>query len=232
MLERDFNFPRHVVVRNAPELAMRGTFVPPPPLSPRDPVIFATASSIFEGRCFEMLIAACALLAAQGAKVKVKVSGYGRPEYLASLQALVVDQGVEDMIDFTGPVPQDAVHAVYAGAHVGLSLYEPEFSHNDSLPNKVLESVSFGRPVLATGQPDVVAFIEATGTGWLAASSPAGIADAMASIEERLRAGAIDLSAMAAHCRALGEDEINWEHEFEPVIAFVGLAEAHEPTKL
>jgi glycosyltransferase involved in cell wall biosynthesis len=229
LLERDFEFPRHAVVRNAPELGMRGAFVLPPSVTADDPVVFATASSIFEGRCFEMLIEACALLTEQGAKIKIRVAGYGRPAYVRSLEALVLDLGVAAMIEFTGPVAMDHVHTVYADAHVGLSLYEPRFRHNDSLPNKVLECVSIGRPVLATGQPDVVAFLESTETGWLASSSPAGIARAMATIESDLRKGAIALPAMAARCRALGDTEINWEREFEPVMAFVGLADAQGP---
>lgn len=132
---------------------------PPPSVTADDPVVFATASSIFEGRCFEMLIEACALLTEQNARIKVRVAGYGRPAYVSSLESLVHDLGVGAMIEFTGPVATDHVHTVYAHAHVS-SLYEPRFRHNDWLPNKVLECVSFGRPVLATGQPDVVAFSE------------------------------------------------------------------------
>lgn len=54
----------------------------------------------------------------------------------------------------------------------------------------------------------------------------------MATIEGNLRNGAISLREVAQRCRALGDAEVNWEREFEPVMAFAGLVAAHEAPPL
>jgi glycosyltransferase involved in cell wall biosynthesis len=221
LLMRDYRFGRHLVVRNAPEGVRRGDFVSPARVGQGDPVVFVAVSSIFEGRCFEALIDACGLLQAQGARVEVRVFGYARPAYFAALTDRVPRAGADELIRFRGQIAAWEVAGAYAQCHVGLSLYQPEFDHNDSLPNKVLEAVSCGRPVLATGQRDVEELLESAGTGWVTGSSAEAIAASMLELEREIRSGAIDLAAMARRCRALGDGELNWEHEFEPMLDLV-----------
>jgi glycosyltransferase involved in cell wall biosynthesis len=221
LLRQGYRFRRHVVARNAPETAHRGTYVDPPSVGPDDPVVFVAVSSIFEGRCFEALIDACALIRARGARVQVRVHGYARPAYLAVLAGKVARHGVYEQIRFLGRVPLSDVADAYSQGHVALSLYEPELAHNDSLPNKVLEAVSVGRPVLATGQPEVERLVASEGVGWLTGSTPEAIADSLESLARDIRSGAVDLPALARHCRRLGDAELSWEHEFEPVLDLV-----------
>jgi glycosyltransferase involved in cell wall biosynthesis len=206
------------VVRNVPETRVRSSFVQPSPVKPGQPVVFTSVGSIFEGRAFEVLVQACGLLARAGARVQVRVVGHGHPEYLARLRELARAEGADGVLEFTGRVAPDEVAGAYAVAHVGLALYEPSLRHNDSLPNKVLEAVSCGRPVLATGQPDTAAFLTTTHTGWTVDYSAAALAAEMTRLATAVADGTLDLDALCRQCRALGDDELTWEREFVPVL--------------
>ena len=206
------------VVRNVPEARVRSAFAPPPPLGPGQPVVFTSVGSVFEGRAFEVLVQACGLLARDAAPVRVRVVGHGHPRYVATLQELSRAEGAQGVLEFTGRVAPEEVAGAYAVAHVGLALYEPSLRHNDSLPNKVLEAVSYGRPVLATGQPDTAAFLTETRTGWTADYSAHALAAEMSRLAAAITEGTIDLDALCRRCRTLGDEELTWEREFAPVL--------------
>lgn len=206
------------VVRNVPETRVRSAYVPPPPVGPGQPVVFTSVGSVFEGRAFEVLVRACGQLAHEGAPVRVRVVGHGHPGYVARLRELARAEGADGVLEFTGRVAPDEVAGAYAVAHVGLALYEPSLRHNDSLPNKVLEAVSCGRPVLATGQPDTAAFLTATRTGWTVDYSAEALAAEMRRLATAITEGTVDLAALCHRCRTLGDEELTWEREFEPVL--------------
>ncbi|MDR6864137.1 glycosyltransferase [Phycicoccus sp. 3266] len=211
--------PLHLVIRNVPEASTRGTYQPPASCRGGEvEVVFTCVGSVFEGRGFETLIEACALVQDRMTNIKVVAVGYGRPEYIRYLRELAVKYGAATTFQLRDPVPRGAVHEVYARAHVGLALYDPTLAHNASLPNKVLEAVSIGRPVLSAGQDETAAFLTHTRTGWSTTYSPHDIADAMLTIERALRLGRPSIEEWSLRCRELGDAELTWESEFLPLL--------------
>jgi glycosyltransferase involved in cell wall biosynthesis len=219
VLREATSHPLHLVIRNVPESSTRGAYRPPTPCRVRDvAVVFTCVGSVFEGRGFETLIEACALVQDRMTNIRVEVVGYGRPEYIRRLRELAVTSGAAAMFQLRDPVPRGAVHEVYARAHVGLAVYDPTLAHNASLPNKVLEAVSIGRPVLSAGQDETATFLARTRTGWSTTYSPHDIADAMLTIEQALRLGSPSIEEWSRWCRALGDAELTWESEFSPLV--------------
>ena len=121
------------VVRNCPDAAPRQRLVN---YTLGNYLRIATVGSIFEGRAFEIMIEAIALLRRGGTQVELDIYGPGRPEYLRSLEHDIEKFGLQDDVRMHGALERNDVAAVYLNADLGLALYEPGDAGNDSLSNK------------------------------------------------------------------------------------------------
>ncbi|KRE35489.1 hypothetical protein ASG73_16270 [Janibacter sp. Soil728] len=208
---------RHaLVVRNAPLAEWRTEWVDQPEAPPLRVV---TVGSLFPGRALELLIRAAAIARREGTDLRVAIFGSGRPDYLQSLRDLIVSEGVEDIVSLEGRIDSSQVSQTYTVGHVGLALYEGADPGNDSLSNKIIETVASGRPVLAGDLPENRAFITEFGVGWLTEVSAEAIAAALRNIASR--SSRDDLQTLGQHCHAVAGESLTWESEFGKVLAAV-----------
>lgn len=211
-----------VVVRNAPSRTFSSNyFVDIPPLTE---LIVVLVGSLYPGRALESLISGAALARSAGVPVSLKISGKGTTEYLRQLERHASEVGVRDHVEFLGEVDPPAVRGRYESGHIGAVLYEPTDSANDSLSNKMFESISSGRPVLAGNLSENVRFLRENPLGWTCEPTPSGIARGMETVwQER---ASIARLARLAHSAAL--DELNWESEVLTAFSGLGLGDEHD----
>lgn len=217
-LREQFGVAGAVVVRNSPEEAWRHGWQELPNPSPLKVV---TVGSIFPGRALEMLIRATGIANARGASVALRIAGGGAPDYVQSLADLIEEEGLGDVVELEGHVDRSAVSRTYTQGHVGLALYESADPGNDSLSNKIIETVASGRPVLAGDLAENREFVTSLGVGWLTAVDDESIAQALTEIARVDNAG---LRALARHCDLVASQSLVWEKEFEPVLSAVSKA--------
>lgn len=211
-LSADLGVEGAVVVRNAPLSDWRHGWVAPP-ASP--PLKVVTVGALFLGRAFEMLIRATGHVHRESGNISLTIVGTGRPEYLASLRQLIQDESLSDVVDLRDGIESHEVSEVYTRGHVGLALYEGADPGNDSLSNKIIETVASGRPVLAGNLPENRAFVTEHGVGWLTEVSEEGIASALRSIAQT---SSEELNSMAEKCYRTATAALTWEAEFSKVL--------------
>ena len=213
LLQADYGFSHVLVVRNAPMSQWRAPYVEQPEKTHREYLRVVTVGTLFEGRAFEMLIEAVSRANSGGLQVVLDVYGAGRADYESSLKQLARDLGVQDHVTFHGRVEVSGVSAAYLTGHLGLALYDPADSGNDSLSNKILECVSSGRPVLAGDLTENRRFVVANDVGWLTDVTAEAIAAALVELS-----GEPNFVSISRRCRALGDQELTWEAEFDKVL--------------
>lgn len=215
LLETRFGVRESTVVRNAPESSWRAPWLEPPASGP---LRLVTVGSMFPGRALEMLIRAAGIANRRGVQVQLSIVGVGAPEYMQSLEDLIASEDVGEFVSLDGPVDSSAVSAAYTRGHLGLALYESHDPGNDSLSNKIIETVASGRPVLAGDLPENHGFVTQLSVGWLTDVDEVAIADALQRIDEL---GFAHLRALAVHCHEVSQESLVWEREFEPVVSAV-----------
>lgn len=221
MLRESYGVESAVVVRNAPLSSWRHAWTP---LPAGPPLRVVTVGGMFPGRALEMLIRAAGRVRRLGGDVRISIYGSGRPEYVASLEALIEAEQVGDLVTLEGQVHPSEVSETYSRAHIGLALYEAADPGNDSLSNKIIEVVASGRPVLAGDLPENRAFVREHGVGWLTAVTEENIAEALLEIG-RLQHGEIE--ELADHCYRTADSKLTWKKEFGVVLDRVDTLLAH-----
>ena len=201
------------VARNAPAAEFRSDFVPTPD---EDVVRVACVGSLYEGRAIELLIKATDAARSTGARVVLEITGRGGAEYVTALKNLAASCRHPEAIVFHEPCAPDEVPAAYHRVHVGTALYEAVDEANDSLSNKIFESVVSGRPVLAGDLPENRRFVSEHGLGWLTDVTQEGLTNALLDIYARRD----ELPELA---RAVHEVSraFSWETESAPVVAWI-----------
>lgn len=93
----------------------------------------------------------------------------GQGPQLESLQQLAHDMGVEDQLIYLGQLDPDILAAVTASCDVGLCMIEPVvLSYYYALPNKLIEYVQAGLPVIASDLPEIRSIMQTFNIGWKA----------------------------------------------------------------
>jgi len=139
----------YAVIRNLPRLEE-----PPDPSGHRAAAISLPAGrfilyqgAVGEGRCFETLIPAMALVDAT-----LVVCGDGN--YMAQAQALVKQHGLQDKILFKGWVLPDDLKQITHSAWCGITLFDRRGKSNYfSLANRFFDYIQAGIPQLGVGYP-------------------------------------------------------------------------------
>lgn len=129
------------------------------PSDPSDrPARIVAVGRLVEKKGFDVLVDACALLAARGRPVDAVVVGGGALE--GELRARVAERALTGAVRLLGPLPQDDVRRVVADSAV---LAAPcvigADGNRDGMPTVVLEAMALGTPVVATpvtGMPEAV----------------------------------------------------------------------------
>lgn len=125
------------------------------------PMSVLTVARLAPQKGLPLLLEALALLAGQGAQVKLVLVGAGPLGDDLKRQAVAL--GIQDLIEFIGPVGQDDMAGYYAEADV---FCLPSFS--EGVPVALMEAMATGRPVVATGVAGIPELVEDGIAGLLA----------------------------------------------------------------
>jgi len=148
----------------------------PEPL-PHEPII-GVCSILSPRKGIDTLIAAMPRIRASVPKARIRIAGPDPLELRGELEALAEVHGVADAVTFLGGIDPSDVADFYAGCRI---VVQP--SHGEPFGMSVLEAMSCGRPVVATGQGGPVDTIEDHRTGRLVVpGSVNALADAVISV--------------------------------------------------
>ncbi|MGH9354718.1 MAG: glycosyltransferase family 4 protein [Terriglobia bacterium] len=199
---------RAFIVRSAPDLSRM------PPAAPRAQlkrgrrflVVYLGTMGPQEG--VDLLLEAAAHLAAAGYRSDTVFALIGGGSEIPRLKALSAAQGLDEMVTFTGRIPDEDVAAYLCTADVCVAP-DPQNAMNDkSTMNKVLQYMAYGRPVVLF---DLTEGRRAAGKGALYArpNDPRDFAAQMARLlsSEALR------RELGEAGRERIEKELNWEYE-------------------
>ncbi|AEM59304.1 glycosyl transferase (plasmid) [Haloarcula hispanica N601] len=106
----------------------------------------------------------------------------GSGDAVPHLREVVTEGGVEDAVEFTGPIPHEAVPAALDDAAIGIAPLLDDSELDYAMPTKVYEYMGAGLPVVTTGQGELERFIEQSGGGIHTTPDPGGIATAFDSL--------------------------------------------------
>jgi glycosyltransferase involved in cell wall biosynthesis len=111
-----------------------------------------------EKKGFDVLIRACALLAARGESFECSIVGYGDQD--ERLRALIAELGLEARVRLCAPMRHAEVRELLRGAALFVMPCRVTASGDrDGIPNSMLEAMASGVPVVATpvsGIPEVI----------------------------------------------------------------------------
>ncbi|HSK10253.1 MAG TPA: glycosyltransferase [Vicinamibacterales bacterium] len=129
---------------------------------PRDrPPRIVAVGRLVEKKGFDVLVDACARLAAGGRAFTCDIIGMGERE--RALRDQVARHGLEGRVVLAGPQPQGAVMEAIAGASVlAMPCVVGADGNRDGLPTAILEAMALGTPCVAT---DVTGIPEAITNG-------------------------------------------------------------------
>jgi glycosyltransferase involved in cell wall biosynthesis len=147
--------------------------------------------SLLPCKGFDVLVEACALLAARGLSFRATIAGGGPQE--RRLRALVRAHRLDGLVELTGYLGQEALVPHYRGAD--LFVLPAVLEMHWGIPNVLVEAMACGLPVITTPLPSLPELVEDGVHGLVAANrDPRDLADKMAL-----------LLADAARRRAMGQ---------------------------
>lgn len=164
-------------------------------------------------------------IASTASGTSLRVCGRGEPAYMAALERLVRDRGLEGRVDLAGFVPFDRLNEEALSASVGVLPYQAvstNWTFGTTATNKLFEYAACGLPALAPDRPSYRAFFR--DEPWVElvdVSDPGSIG---AGIERVLG----DRAEYERRCRAARrafEERFNYQVVFAPLLdRIVGLA--------
>lgn len=128
----------------------------------------------------DVFIEACAILHARGVPIAATIAGE-RGEQEPALRRLVERLGLQQVVTFTGPLPQRRLFEEYRRATVFcLPCRVVENGDRDGIPNVMAEAMACGLPVVTTAVSGIPELLSDGDSGLLVPpEDPVAIADAM-----------------------------------------------------
>ncbi len=171
----------------------------------RRPPLVVGVGRLVEKKGFADLVAACALLVAEGRTLRCELVGTGPEE--AALRLQIERLGLAEIVRLVGPLPQLQVRDTVAGA---AALVAPcvvgADGNRDGLPTVLLEAMALGTPCVATPVTGIPEAVRPEHTGLLV---PEGDPRALAAAMGRLLDDAGLRTRLARAARALVEEEFD-----------------------
>jgi glycosyltransferase involved in cell wall biosynthesis len=173
----------------------------------RDGSTCVMAGTLSPSRGLPLIFRALALLKERGLYVRLSLAGSGSDDYLHSLWNEAESLGVRQQVEYHGILSKKEALLFQKKADIGLVTYQPLLYCVNSLPNKLLECMSLGVPVVYSNFPNYREIVERAGAGIMVDSTdPDQIADA---IETLVRKPELARRMGEAGIRAVRE-RFNW----------------------
>jgi glycosyltransferase involved in cell wall biosynthesis len=151
-------------------------------LSPvqRDGVTCVMAGTLYPSNGLPIILRALALLKQRGLTVRLNLAGIASDGYLLSLWNEAEVLGVREQVNYHGVLSRKEALVFQKMGDIGLVTYQPLLHCVNSLPNKLLECMSLGVPVVYSNFPNYREIAEAAGAGIMVDPTvPEQIADAI-----------------------------------------------------
>jgi len=103
----------------------------------------------------------------------------GNGDRMPALQRLVAAEGLDDIVEFEGLVPREAVPGFIEEAEIGLAPIKSDEALEYAVPTKTFEYLACEVPVVATGTGEIESVIEASDGGVVVDNDPDAIATAL-----------------------------------------------------
>ncbi|MDH5739876.1 MAG: glycosyltransferase family 4 protein [Nitrospira sp.] len=146
----------------------------------RDGVTCVMAGTLSPSRGLPVIFRALALLKQRGLTVRLSLAGSGTDDYLQSLWDEAESLGVRQQVEYHGTLSKEEALLFQKKGDIGLVTYQPLLYCVNSLPNKLLECMSLGVPVVYSNFPNYREVAETAGAGIMVDPTvPAQIADAI-----------------------------------------------------
>jgi len=176
----------------------------------RDGATCVMAGTLSPSRGLPVIFRALALLKQRGLHVRLSLAGNASDGYLRSLWSEAEALGVRQQVEYHGILSKEEALLFQKKAAIGLVTYQPLRYCINSLPNKLLECMSLGVPVVYSNFPNYREIAETAGAGIMVDPTvPEQIADA---IETLVRSPDLARRMGEAGQRAVRE-RFNWSVE-------------------
>ncbi len=151
---------------------------PVTPMPPRNDLRSAFTllflSRIHPKKNLESLIEA---LAMSNGDFRLQIAGMGEENYIRQLKSLVRSKGMEEKVEWPGPLHGAEKFRCYAAADLFVLP-----SVNENFANVVIEVLSAGTPVLVSEGVGLAGYVKEKGLGWVCGPGPEDIAEALSAI--------------------------------------------------
>lgn len=146
----------------------------------RDGATCVMAGTLSPSRGLPIIFRALALLKQRGLHVRLNLAGNASDDYLPSLWNEAERLAVRQQVEYHGILSKEEALLFQKQADIGLVTYQPLLYCVNSLPNKLLECMSLGVPVVYSNFPNYREIAETAGAGIMVDPTvPEEIADAI-----------------------------------------------------
>ena len=177
----------------------------------RDGRTCVIAGALNQDRGLSQAIEALAILSQRDLKVRLILAGPSvSNDYLKRLWDLAERLGVRQQVEYHGILSKEDALLFQKRADIGLVIYQPLLYCINSLPNKLVECMSLGIPVVFSNFPNYREIAEKSGAGIMVdPTKPEQIADAIESLvrdpDSARRMGEAGMASV--------RDRFNWQVE-------------------
>ncbi len=145
--------------------------------------VVAYLGTLDRARCLERVLDALLLVRRELPEASLLLIGSApQQDDVALLLAAARERGLADAVQVTGWLPATQAWQYLLGAQAAVSYVPRGALYDVSSPTKLLEYLALGMPCVGNDIPDQEAVLAASGAGWLAASTPQAMAEALLAI--------------------------------------------------
>ena len=145
--------------------------------------VIAYLGTLDRARRLEELLDALQLVRREQAEASLLlIGGAPQPGDVAQLLQAAAARGLSEAVQVTGWLPAAQAWEYLLGAQAAVSYVPRGALYDVSSPTKLLEYLALGMPCVGNDTPDPAAVLAARGAGWVAASTPQAMAEALLAI--------------------------------------------------
>lgn len=145
--------------------------------------VVAYLGTLDRARCLERVLDALLLVRRELPKASLLLIGSSpQKEDIALLLEAARERGLAGAVQVTGWLPPEEAWEYLLGAQAAVSYVPRGALYDVSSPTKLLEYLALGMPCVGNDIPDQESVLAASGAGWLAASTPQAMSEALLDI--------------------------------------------------